>query len=79
MPGASGAGLEVWTGSAAAGVWPHFQAFPAVSGVGDEAHWSVADGKLFVKVGAVAASFAVNRDETASTKLAKLVIPKLRG
>jgi hypothetical protein len=78
-PGSHGAGIEVWTGATAASVWPHYQAFPAVSGIGDEAHWSVADGKLFVKLGAVSASFFADRDETKASELAKLVLPKLGG
>ena len=85
-PGAGGALVEIWTGASAgfeAPVWARFQAMPAVSGVGTEAHWDAATGKLLVKVGAGYALFSVSpngsADETASTNLAKLVVPKLGG
>lgn len=85
-PGAGGAMVEIWTATSAgfeAPVWARFQAMPAVTGVGDEAHWDAATGKLLVKVGAGYALFSVSAngsaDETASTNLAKLVVPKLGG
>jgi hypothetical protein len=78
--------VEIWTATSAgfeAPVWARFQAMPAVTGVGDEAHWDAATGKLLVKVGAGYALFSVSAngsaDETASTNLAKLVVPKLGG
>ena len=86
-PGVGAAIAEVWTGASAgleAPIWARFQTDPAVTGVGDEAHWDAATGKLLVKVGAGYALFSVgaangSTDETASTNLAKLVVPKLGG
>jgi len=85
-PGVGAAIAEVWTGASAgleAPIWARFQTDPAVTGVGDEAHWDAATGKLLVKVGAGYALFSVSpngsADETASTNLAKLVVPKLGG
>lgn len=86
-PGVGAAIVEVWTGASAeleAPIWARFQTDPAVSGVGAEAHWDAATGKLLVKVGAGYALFSVgaangSTDETASTNLAKLVVPKLGG
>jgi hypothetical protein len=80
--------VEVWTGASAeleAPVWARFQADPAVTGVGDEAHWDTLNGALLVKVGTGYASFSVGAandgsvDQTATTNLAKLVVPKLGG
>lgn len=86
-PGVGAAIVEVWTGASAeleAPIWARFQTDPAVTGVGAEAHWDAATGKLLVKVGAGYALFSVgaangSTDETASTNLAKLVVPKLGG
>jgi hypothetical protein len=86
-PGVGAAIVEVWTGASAeleAPIWARFQTDPAVTGVGTEAHWDAATGKLLVKVGAGYALFSVgaangSTDETASTNLAKLVVPKLGG
>jgi hypothetical protein len=80
--------VEVWTGASAeleAPIWARFQADPAVTGVGDEAHWDTLNGALLVKVGTGYASFSVGAandgsvDQTATTNLAKLVVPKLGG
>jgi Protein of unknown function (DUF3558) len=83
-PGAGGVVVSTWTGAAAtdfAAEWSSaIQAYTAVSGVGDEAHWD-GTGELWVKVGGEYASFQVGLafDETITINLAKLVVPKLGG
>ena len=64
--------------------WAQFKNEPAVSGVGDEAHWDATAQTLEVKFGTGYASFAlfgptVGDARAAAISLAKLVLPKLGG
>jgi len=66
------------------GLWAQYQAKPAVSGVGSEAHWDATLQHLMVKFDTGYAQFAmvgpgVNDSRAAAIGLAKLVVPKLGG
>lgn len=80
-----GVATRLYTGAGAADatdIWAGVQSAPAVSGLGDEAHWDASADHLVVKVGAAFVYINVNGNgvkdhEAAAIGLAKLIVPKL--